>query len=71
MVQPNRGLADVDPGDRFAILLGGEAIGTMIGQFQLEGSAFAIDASFFSAGTEREKERETRTLARQINAALR
>lgn len=60
----------IDRGDRLAILLDGEVIGVLVLSHQLEGAEIAIDASFFSAGTEKEKEVETRTLARKINATL-
>jgi len=60
----------VHRGDQVAILLDGEIVGVLVFQHALNGGEIAIDASFFSDGTEKEKELETRRLAQQINATL-
>lgn len=57
-------------GEQVAILLDGEIVGVLVFQNSLTGSEIAIDASFFSEGTEKEKGLETRRLAQQINATL-
>lgn len=57
-------------GDQVAILLHGEIIGVLMFSHSIDGGEIAIDASFFSDGTEREKELEARQLARQIKATL-
>lgn len=60
----------VSRGDQIAILLNGEVIGVLMFHHQLTGDEIAIDASFFSDGTEKEKELDTRNLAQQINSTL-
>jgi hypothetical protein len=60
----------VSRGDKVAILLNGEVIGILMFERQPAGDELAIDASFFSEGTENEKEIETRNLAQQINSTL-
>ena len=60
----------ISHGDQVAMLLNGEVIGMLLFQRQLTGEEIAIDASFFSEGTEKEKETVTRSLARQISSTL-
>jgi len=60
----------VSRGDKVAILLNGEVIGILMFERRPTGDELAIDASFFSEGTENEKEIETRHLAQQINSTL-
>jgi hypothetical protein len=60
----------ISRGGQIAILLNGEVIGVLMFNHQLTGDEIAIDASFFSDGTEKEKESDTRNLALQINSTL-
>lgn len=57
--------------ERLAIVLHGEVLGILLVQHSIPGEDFEIDGSFFSQGTPEEKERETQTLAREINSTLR
>ena len=58
-------------GDRIAILSQGEIHGVLWILHPVSGTEFTIDSSFFSSGTEAEKETDTRTLAREINLSRR
>jgi len=61
----------VSRGDRLALVLDGEVIAVIVVPQIPEGRDFAIDAGFFSTGTEREKARDSTTLAKQVRAAMR
>ncbi len=60
----------ISRGDQIALLLHGEAVGVLMFNRPLAKDEIAIDASFFSDGTEKEKESDTRHLADQINSTL-
>jgi hypothetical protein len=60
----------VSRGDRVALVLDGAVIGVILVRQVAVDREFAIDASFFSTGTEPEKARDATTLARQIRASL-
>lgn len=57
-------------GDQIAILLNGEVVGVLVFTHRLAADEIAIDASFFSDGTEEEKESDTQQLAQQIKSTL-
>jgi len=57
-------------GEQVALLIDGEAVGILVFQHPPQGNEIVIDSSFFSDGTEKEKELETRRLAAQINSTL-
>lgn len=60
----------ISRGDQVAILLNGEGVGVLMFNHPLADDQIAIDASFFSDGSEREKEAATRDLAEQIKSTL-
>ncbi len=60
----------VSLGSRLALVLDGETVAVMmLTQVPLD-TELAIDASFFSGGTERDKARDATVLARKITAGL-
>ena len=60
----------ISRGDRIAILLNGEGVGVLMFNHPLTEDEIAIDASFFSDGTQKEKEAATHDLAERIKSTL-